>query len=660
MSVAPTRTSLRQRIGITPIFGLFLVALLGLPLALVLTVREQAKAESLQSARAVSELMLQFRRYYNLNIVGRLQQGEHPPIVTENYKHIPGAIPIPATMSIEVAELLSETLPNSPFDFGFVSDQPFKGRDRAPLDHFQQEALQAFRAQPELKEYWRQDASPSGSTNMRLAIPVKMQPVCVACHNNHPDSAFRNWKVGDVRGVQDVSVNHRISDGRFGNFVFLGGYLAVFVALLFLALNEYRRSNLRLRALNEEQSRNRAALEHQSQLLMAQMEDLVTKTTVLDKAPFGIVIADPDQPDWPIVYSNQAFSNITGYAPAEVLGRNCRFLQGPDTDRHAVDEIRRSLQDRRLLEVELLNYRRDGSTFQSRLLLFPCLTPAGRLVSYVGCVYDVTDLKNMQMERDRMFAEFQESGKLESLALAIAGIAHDLNTPIGVALTASTHLHKTAQLWREKNGEYPSEAAAQKIEKAVDLITSNLLKAADLVRSFKQTTVDASRIEWRNVTVKPFLESLLLSVSPIMKRARCEVVLECPDGFNFYTEPGSLGRVITNLVVNASIHAFEGLEDRRVRVTVQPRSEGVLIEVADSGNGMSEEALSKAFTPFFTTSRGTGGSGLGLFSSRRIVEHVLGGRITFRSHAGQGSTFSIDLPRQTAQSHKEQTESSTK
>lgn len=645
--VTPEPTTLRQRLGITPIFGLFLAALLGLPVALVMTVREQAKAESLESARAASELMLQFRRYYNLNIVGRLQRGEHPPVVTENYKSIEGAIPIPATMSIEVAELLSQNLPNSPFDFGFVSDQPFKGRDRLPLDTFQKEALTAFRAQPDLKEYWRQDVSESGATHMRLAIPVRMQEVCIACHNSHPDSTFRNWKLGDIRGVQDVSVNHRVSGNGMENFLFLGGYLAVFVGLLFLALNEYRRSNLRLQALNDEQARNRAELEQQGQLLMAQMEDLVTKTTVLDKAPFGIVIADPDQPDWPIVYSNQAFSSITGYAPAEVLGRNCRFLQGPETDRAVVDEIRTSLKEQRMLEVELLNYRRDGSKFQSRLLLFPCRTPAGKLISYVGCIYDVTDLKNMQNERDQMFAEFQESGKLESLALAIAGIAHDLNTPIGIALTASTHLNKLARQLSEKTapGEAPPEAAVQKIDKAVELITNNLKKAADLVGSFKQTTADASRVDWRNVMVKPFLESLLLSVSPIMKRARCQVTLECPDGFTFYTEPGSLGRTITNLVVNACVHAFEGVENRKVRVTVLPQNDGVRFEVADNGNGMSREALSKAFTPFFTTNRSAGGSGLGLFSSRRIVEHVLSGRLTFDSQANQGTSFFIDLPR---------------
>ena len=129
-----------------------------------------------------------------------------------------------------------------------------------------------------------------------------------------------------------------------------------------------------------------------------------------------------------------------------------------------------------------------------------------------------------------------------------------------------------------------------------------------------------------------------------MKRARCEVLVNCPESLALRTEPGSLGRALTNLLVNASIHAFEGREDRQVRVEVVRTPGGVRISCADNGVGMSEEAVTKAFTPFFTTRRGAGGSGLGLFSSRRAVEQVLGGRITMESRLGTGTVFHIDLP----------------
>lgn len=650
MTIRKALLQLRSKTGISPVFALFLVALIGLPFALVFKAQHLIQTESLENARAISELMLQVRRYYNLNIVNRLQQGEHPVTVTENYKDIRGAIPIPATMSIEVADLLTQKIQNSPFDFAFVSDYPFKGRNRPALDDFQREALKAFRAQSDVEEYWREERSPSGGTHLRLAIPVKMQPVCVSCHNRHPDSTFRSWRMGDVRGVQDVTVRHSMTKNQLDSYLFLGCYLTVFVVLLFLALNEYRRSNLRLRALNIEQTRTQEELEDQRQLLVAQMDDLLTKTTVLDKAPFGIVIADPHQTDFPIVYANESFSRITGYAPEEILGRNCRFLQGPETQAKTLEEIRASLHEQRYINIELINYRRDGQPFHNRLQLFPCVNAAGEVVSYVGCTTDITEFKLAQSQREQLAAELQESLKLESLGLAIAGISHDINTPIGVALTASTHLSKivgqlTASVRSQTLTADQSEKMAAKLEKTADLIVNNLQKAGDLVRSFKQTTADASRVEWRKITLKPFFESLLLSVSPLMKRAQCEVHLDCPASAEMYTEPGSLSQAVTNLLTNASIHAFEGRENREIRIGVHPEGEEVRIEISDNGNGMTQEALSKAFTPFFTTRRGAGGSGLGLYSSRRVVEETLGGRISLQSQPGKGTQFTIVLPR---------------
>ena len=646
----------REKFGVTPVFALFIVALIGLPIMLIYTVRAQMQMESLANARAISEIMLQVRRYYNLNIVNRLQQAPGDVVVTENYHDIKGAIPIPATMSIEIAQTLTEKIPNSPFDFSFTSDQPFKGRNRPALDGFQKEALAAFRRDPKLEEYWREDRSAAGSDTLRLAIPVKMQAVCVACHNGHPESTYRLWKVGDVRGIQDVSVRHLVSEGRFENFAWLGGYLVFFMGTLFAALNEYRRGNASLRQLNQEQERSRRLLELQGQQLRGQVNDLLTKTTVLDKAPFGVLIADPNQPDMPVIYANEAFSVITGYGAEEVIGRNCRFLQGPDTSEQALADIRRALNAKKGVDVELANYRRDGRRFCNRLMLFPCFNRDSELISWVGCIYDVTEFKLATEEKNRLAAELQESLKLESLGLTIAGIAHDLNTPIGIALTASSHLGKTIQQMQRQAAEGPAPAEtverwSASLERASHLVQTNLGKAADLVRSFKQTTADATRVEWRPVPLKGFLESLLVSVSPLMRRAQCEVRLSCPEAMVLFTEPGSLSQVITNLAVNASVHAFEGRDDRRIDISVLPGDDHVVIEVADNGNGMPQEAVAKAFTPFFTTRRGMGGSGLGLFSARRVVENTLGGKLTFRTEPGKGTVFTIALPMQSKGEH---------
>jgi PAS domain S-box-containing protein len=405
-------------------------------------------------------------------------------------------------------------------------------------------------------------------------------------------------------------------------------------------------TNAKLQQTNTDLMLSRDSLKTSEAQLRLKVDELSTMSKVLDKAPFGITFADPHQPDMPLTYVNTSFEQQTGYSAEQALGRNCRFLQGPDTQPEVTEKIRQVIRDRDTAEMEILNYRRNGEPFWNRLLIFPSFDSQGNLLNYVGCQTDITALKMAEQERHQMEAELNESMKLQSLGLTIAGIAHDLNTPIGVAITASSHLEKQVKLFTSLTEASRDELikTATGLARSSALIINNLNKAATLVRSFKQTTADASRTEWRKLHVKSFLESLLTSVSPVLNRARCEVELQCPDDTQTFTEPGSLMQALINLMVNATIHAFEGVTNRQIRLTVTPQEDQLLIEVADNGIGMSQEALTKAFTPFFTTNRGSGGSGLGLFSSRRVVEEVLGGRITVTSQTGQGTQFQILLP----------------
>ena len=416
------------------------------------------------------------------------------------------------------------------------------------------------------------------------------------------------------------------------------------------ALRAHQRATASLRDLNEELSLSQGFLEDSEEQLKLRVQELSTLTTVLQKAPFGISFADPRLPDMPLVYVNDAFEQTTGYSVSEALGRNCRFLQGPDTSADTAARIRQAIAHEDTAEFEVLNYRKNGEPFWNRFLIFPSYDAEGNLLHFVGCQTDITALKEAEREHQALEAEVQESAKLESLGLTIAGVAHDLNTPIGVAVTAASHLERQA-------GKIDALASAATIDRdallkaskalanASALISNNLNKAATLVRSFKQATADASRTEWRTVALKPFMESLLVSVSPLLRRAQCTVELSCPDKLELHTEPGSLMQVITNLLVNATVHAFEGRTDRRVALDVRTDGDAVLVDVTDNGNGMTEEALAKAFRPFFTTRRSAGGSGLGLYSSHRAVVQVLGGHIDVTSETGQGTAFHIRLPR---------------
>lgn len=380
------------------------------------------------------------------------------------------------------------------------------------------------------------------------------------------------------------------------------------------------------------------------------MQELFAQTLVIDKAPFGIMTLSPEPDLHQIRYVNEAFVRMLGYPQSNVLGQQPAILLASDTAPVTTDAVARALSQLAPTEVELPCQTQDGEIRLMRWLIFPCQSSPDEVISIVVFLTDVTDIRTVEKEREQLAAEIQESNKLEFLALTIAGISHDLNTPIGVGVTASTQLSRTVARLRVTLQQEPGNVEGlknwcTKIEQAAEIIDRNLEKAGQLVQGFKKTTANATRTEWLNLNLRSLLDSLLVSLSPVMKRTRCTVNLDCPPGLQLYTEPGSVSQALTNLMINATVHAFDNIEARRIDIKVTDLGAEVLITVADNGNGMSEQAAVKAFTPFFTTKRTLGGSGLGLFSSRRVVEQVLGGRMSFDTHKGRGTVFLIHLPK---------------
>ena len=651
----------RRWLGMSLAMWLFIGTTIALPFVLGNTLDSHTAQESLRQARAINGVISVVRDYYTAQIVSPLVSHGGGGMLREGgytAGRPAGTIPIPATMTIELGQAIGAAdhpIGARLLEFHFVSDTPFLHRQRAPLDAFEREALQHFRLRGTERgtngpdDFWRIEQRGLGGAVIRLAMPVRMEPACVACHNSHPDSPVRSWRVGDVRGIQEVLVGFD-AQGQIDDSRWLTLYLFLFGATALLALREHRVGMSQLRELNREIEGSRRSLLENGAILEETVRDLGTKTTVLDKAPFGILVLDPHEADLPIRYANEAFCRSSAYPLAEVLGRHPRLLFGAETGSAASEAIEDALRDHRSLQLEAIAAARDGSARRLSWLIFPCFASTGELLSMVVCLTDVTDYARAEEERKRLAAELQESGRLESLALTIAGIAHDLNTPIGIAVTSSSHIAQSARelvglLEHDDADPARVRALAERIRRAAEIADRNLAKTAQLVDGFKQTATDVSRDEWRPVRLHDLLESLALTLSPLMRRSRCQLRVNCPAALTLITNPGALARAISNLLVNATIHAFEGREERRVSIDVDADDQRVRILVADNGIGMSEEAAMRAFEPFFTTRRASGGSGLGLFSCRRTIEQMLDGRITLRTRPGYGTEFTIDLPR---------------
>jgi PAS domain S-box-containing protein len=346
-------------------------------------------------AEEISTLASGIRAYYADNVISRLQAADGKAVYSENYRDVHGGIPIPATLSIELGALFDNAHADGRVSYEFLSDYPFAKRPSRSLDEFEMEALQAFRKEPDLKTFTKLDGNGLGRSSYRLATPILMRQACVTCHNTHPDSPRRDWKVGDVRGIQEVSVRGLRVDG-FGNLGWVFGYVGLLGLTSVAATTVFKGQSGRLEKLN----RKLVESNHRESALAARMADQVQELSifgsVVDHSIVGVSIADMRQPDEPLIYVNKAFTMITGYSRELAVGYNCRFLQGPETDRKEVERIRAAIAAGRPYSGELINYRLDGSRFWNRLTLYPVGASGGsgsKPDFYVSNQVDISHVK---------------------------------------------------------------------------------------------------------------------------------------------------------------------------------------------------------------------------------------------------------------------------
>lgn len=246
-------------------------------------------------------------------------------------------------------------------------------------------------------------------------------------------------------------------------------------------------------------------------------------------------------------------------------------------------------------------------------------------------------------------SELVEAEKLASLGALVAGVAHELNTPIGVAVAVSSGLADKVKRFQQDLTLGPLKRSMldgllASITEADQLLARNLARAAELIRSFKQVAVDRSSAQRRPFDLRDTVDELLASLRPVYGREGAELINELPGGLHMDSYPGALGQVLTNLVVNAVIHGLDG-RGGVVRIALADRSGDALdLMVEDNGRGMSDAVQARAFEPFFTTRMGQGGTGLGLPIVRNLVVGLLGGRIVLHSAEGQGCRFLLHLP----------------
>jgi two-component system, NtrC family, sensor kinase len=259
------------------------------------------------------------------------------------------------------------------------------------------------------------------------------------------------------------------------------------------------------------------------------------------------------------------------------------------------------------------------------------------------------EIVSEQLEQVRH--QLLEAQRLASLGARVAGVAHEINTPVGNSVTVSSTLTHRIESFRQRveSGELRRSELAEfldDLDEACRLLNRNLASAAERVRAFKQVAVDQVSAQRRSFDLRRVVVDVLETHRPQLRNVDVQVTLEIPDNIELNSYPGALGQVISNCFNNALVHGFDGRNNGRIKVrAVELGAEEVLVEVVDDGRGMTPEQREHAFDRFFTTRASRGGSGLGLTIVRSIVCDLLRGSVELESSPDAGTRVKIRIPR---------------
>lgn len=414
-------------------------------------------------------------------------------------------------------------------------------------------------------------------------------------------------------------------------------------------------------------------IEHMAESIREREREL---EIIFESSPVGLLLTEPS-PSFAFAKANQSVLDLFGYAREEVLGKTGSEL-GLWRDAADREQMIQQLQQGPMAQREAWGLRKDGSTFL-------CMIQARKIdlgggTRTIWSAEDITELRRIEHEVRELNVELEDrvqkrteelrkanaqlsttvehlqlaqselvrSEKLASLGSLVAGVAHELNTPIGNGVMAVSTMRGALRSFRERSAEGLKRSLLDSFVEAVDtgslIAERNLERAAELVTSFKQVAADQTTSQRREFRLDEVVHEIALTLGPSLRHSVAQLSLDIPDDIRMESYPGPLGQIITNLITNATVHAFPDRDQGHIRLHAKADDRQVQIWVSDDGVGIPASLLPRIFDPFVTSRMGSGGTGLGLHIAHNIAANVLGGRISATSSEGRGTTFEIEIP----------------
>ncbi|MBF0097834.1 MAG: PAS domain S-box protein [Magnetococcales bacterium] len=358
-------------------------------------------------------------------------------------------------------------------------------------------------------------------------------------------------------------------------------------------------------------------------------EIIRVEKSIIDNAPFGIIVTDEQAH---ITHFNIAAEKIFHGLRSVTIGRAIRQLI-PSLTLPLANETPPDT-----LESEAL--RLDGTSFPVRLAVNRLIL--GGKISFILMIADITEEK-------RLYNELVQSEKMAGLGSMVAGVAHEINTPVGIGVTAASELDDRLLQFRQLlDNEGISEEELRNFldssQRLTTLIRNNLNRAADLVRSFKAVAVDQSSEQWRTIPLREYLNATILTLQHPLRHSKITITLSCPEDLRIRTHAGAWSQILLNLINNSLIHAFDPQQPGAIHIDCVQNDAILTFFYRDDGKGMDHLTLHRLYEPFFTTRRDLGGSGLGMHIVYNLVTQTLNGSLSSYSAPQKGFSLRIKIP----------------
>lgn len=561
-------------------------------------------------AKSHADLLISFRNFYSSQLLPIVRQ--HSDLaITHDYKDRQGALPIPATLTLDLVDDIAKSNPE--MNLRLVSPYPFPWR-QISLDAFEIEALAALQDTGG-NEFLRMEDSPRGKV-LRYAAPIRLDASCVGCHNSHPDSPKRDWKEGDVRGIQvmSLSLEGLSFDNHPQHFFFATVILIAFGAaggaLLWLHGRNVRA--VRLARANAEGMRDRQ-----------QALDAHAIVSITDRA--GLII-----------YANDRFCNISGYRREELLGQSHRILKSGAHPDSFYAEMWATVAAGGIWEGEICNRKKDGGFYWVKSTVMPFMGEDGRPRQYIAIRTDISARKAVEAELIAKRTEAEAASRAKSDFLA--NMSHEIRTPMNgiigmtdLAIDADSELERREYMGIVKNS------------------AESLLRILNDILDFSKIEANKLMLERVGFELRQVVSETLRTLGVRAGEKGLELICDFADDVPQHVigDPTRVRQVLINLVGNAI--KFTNSGEIVVSLAVEALTDKELtlqVSVRDSGIGIPGDKLESIFEAFSqadaSTTRQYGGTGLGLSISSRLVK-LMGGQMSVHSEPGKGSTFQFTL-----------------